>query len=439
MKNIFLKAICSAAALAAADALAVPQVKDGVKMEQSGGLVTITYELVGGPAIVTLDIQTNGVSIGGENLRCFSPDSAVWKKVSGDDVHRIVWRPDRSWAGNAAADAKAVVTAWAPGDAPDYMVVDISVGAKPDTARYYPTEAHLPGGLLENPDYRTTSLVLRRMHAKGRRVTSGTVVELGRDAYYNGTDWNYDRENTRTAVFPDDYYIGVFEVTQAQWLLLGGRNTLHFTADGVGAMRPAEGMRPCEVRWNKSDTYYYSTLWPEDPYATSWIGKLNDRTGLDFDLPSEAQWEFAARAGHPEGELGDGTLVTNVSTIADFPGCYSGNAENASAVCGSYAPNDFGLYDTVGNVWEMCLDWWEQNPKDCTSWINNSYDNPLCTVDGTAVGAGSSGSYTGKTVIKGGAWNKDARYCRPSCRTTAAQNGGGSDCGFRLVCRAGLE
>ena len=423
MKNIFLKAICSAAALAAADALAVPQVKDGVTMVQSGGLVTITYELVGGPAIVTLDIQTNGVSIGGENLRCFSPDSAVWKKVVGDDVHRIVWRPDRSWTGNATADAKAVVTAWAPGDAPDYMVVDISVGAKPDTARYYPTEAHLPGGLLENPDYRTTSLVLRRMHAKGRSCGIG----------------GYDRTIARPVMFTNDYYIGVFETTQAQWSLVGGRKCLSFAANGKGAMRPAETMRPCEVRWNSSDTYHYRTLWPEGPDSASWIGKLNARTGLDFDLPSEAQWEFAASAGHPEGELGEGTPITNATAVAGFPGCYSGNAQGATEVCGTFPPNDWGLYDTAGNVAEMCLDWWEQDPTACSSWLNNDFDTPTCTVDGTMVAKGSAGAYTGATVLKGGGWTSTAANCRPVYRTSVNQNSGSNGCGFRLACRAGLE
>lgn len=427
MKQAYILAIFAAAAMT--DAAALPQTSAVTMTQRADNSVEISYELSGAPAIVTLDIQTNGVSIGGKHLQCFSPESAVWKKVATDGQHKIVWHPSRSWEGNLVdSGARAVVTAWAPGTAPDYLVVDISNGAKQNTQRYYPSEAHLPGGLLANPAYRTTLLAMRRIHAKGRHVASGSTVELGRS-----------NENMRKAVLTNDYYIGVFEVTAAQWLLVGGRNTIDFTSDGKGAMRPAEGMRPCEIRWNASNTYHYNTLWPSGPYATSWIGKLNSLTGLDFDLPSEAQWEYAARAGHPECEQGDGTPITSNTSYDGLPGCYASNADGAPAVCGSYNANDFGLYDMVGNVWEACLDWWEQNPQACTSWINIDSANPQNAFDGTAVGKGSAGAYTGTTVVKGGGWKSSAESCRSACRTNVAQNGGGTDIGFRLVCRAGLD
>ena len=83
--------------------------------------VTITYTLTNAPAVVTLDIQTNGpngwVSIGGEHIDCFSQDSDVWKKVSGKETYTIKWNPDQSWPSNkvtmADGGVKAVVTAWA--------------------------------------------------------------------------------------------------------------------------------------------------------------------------------------------------------------------------------------------------------------------------------------------------------------------------------------
>ena len=162
MKNI-INLVSFFAVGAALSAFADPAVQS-VNMAQSDDrTVTISYTLSEAPAVVTLDIVTNGVSIGGENIQYVTGD--VNRKVSGKESYTIKWRPDFSWQGNLAA-AQAVVTAWPLDNTPDYMVVDLTA-SKTDNVRYYASTNFFPGGLMANRKYRTTSIVMRKILAKG--------------------------------------------------------------------------------------------------------------------------------------------------------------------------------------------------------------------------------------------------------------------------------
>ena len=203
---------------------AVPEVT-GVTMSQAiDRLVTISYTLSDAPAVITLDVQTNNTqgtwaSIGG--VAVCNAQGDVWKKVETGN-HTITWHPDLSWPDHKIADggARAVVTAWTLDNTPDYMVVDISAGAQPNTQRYYPAVEFLPGGLLEDPIYRTSTIVMRKIMAKGVTWTMGSTP-LESDANRNAT-----REATHQVTLTNNYYIGVFEVTQDQWALIQTSNTL---------------------------------------------------------------------------------------------------------------------------------------------------------------------------------------------------------------------
>ena len=163
------------------------------------------------------------------------------------------------------------------------------------------------------------------------------------------------------------YRIGKYEVTQDLWEAVMGDNPSSFK----GSRRPVEN-----VSWDDCQTF---------------IRKLNSLTGQNFKLPTEAQWEFAARGGNSSNgyKFSGSDYIDNVAW-------YDGNSGNSTHNVGTKSPNELGLYDMSGNVWEWCSDWYG-------SYGSGSVTNPS---------GPSSGS-----VIRGGCWLIIARYCRVSYRS----------------------
>ena len=462
MRNIKNAFVCAVATGAALFASAAPVVSD-VTMAQSasnGRMVTITYKLTE-DAVVTLDVLTNAtpnaatgwVSIGGEAV-C-NAQGAVWRKVTsvdadGDGKYTITWRPDLSWTGElgkgfkvADGCAKVVLTAWSLNNTPDYMVVDISAAAQPNTQKYYPAVDFLPGGILGMPEYRTTKLVMRKIMAKDVEWTMGsTTLETQRTAASEAT-----HQVTLT-----NNYIGVFEITQAQWDLIQPNRLApsYFNGDAKDrAMRPVELVCYNEIR-NAANTTAANTAydWPADPNPGSFLGLLRTKTGLDFDLPSDAQWEFAARAGNGDTKWGDGSAILNTDKDAnlDLLGRYGLNggqtptyaapqqtwgATNGTAIVGSYAPNSWGVYDMHGNVWEYCLDWFEANVTANNGKVNIDPSAPANTL------SGASGA---SRVLRGAGWvNTSAKLYRPAYRGSGTPTERNFQIGFRVSCTAGLR
>lgn len=447
--------ICVAAPTFAFGAALVPSVSDVAMSQAQDRTVTITYKLKNAPAVVTLDIQTNTtdgvwVSIGGENISGVIsgvPKGDVWKVVDGDDddVHTITWRPDRSaWVDSRvpANGARAVVTAWAPNAVPDYMVFDL---AKTSSQRvsYYPAEEFLPGGLLKNPDYRTTRLVMRKIPANGAIFTMGSVAESGRKA----------DERIHSVTLDNDYYIGVFEVTQSQWTQIMGSNPSAFLVEG--AMRPVESVSYQMIRTgDSSDTY--ADNFPVSPCEGSFMAALRTLSGgtIDFDLPCEAQWEYACRAGNGEGYWGDGAKIEVDKYV---PGRYMLNQEreqskaevvdprkdypiaevrelppaSGTAIVGSYNKNAFGLYDMHGNVYEWCIDMY----KDDISSANGKPIMASSDVDNSATGGGTRR----KPVLRGGSWNDKSGGVRSAYRISTVYNKDLANYGFRVMCTTGAK
>ena len=407
-----------------ASAVTVPTVTD-VILEQTGTRkMTISYKLNNGPAVITFDIQTNfvneaeepcWVSIGGEHIQRVSFGSDVFKKVTGDTTHTIKWEADLNWPGHLIENGgiRAVVTAWALDNKPDYMVVDLanpSVGGE----SYYPGVEWLPGGLLANSAYRRSKLVMRRIDAKDVKWTMGAYGESGR---------NKDSEQLHDVTLSNNFYIGVFEFTQQQYTMLfkdqwgnpqwpSCGNTGDNTAESRAAL-PLENQSRTTVMGRK--------VWTDAPTATSLIGKLRDATGIDFDLPSEAQWEFACRAGHGEGHWSTGKAIVGTNPDANLSANYN-NIEGHTVAVGSYDPNSWGLYDMHGNVAEYVLDFFDYNiSTHAQGEIQTNMGNDLA-------------------MTKGGSFKMAAGLCRPSDRSTRYNCGWSSgEYGFRLACRAGLK
>ena len=450
----------------------IPEVSDVTMTQSATRRVTITYRLSDAPAVVTLDIQTNAntsaaaddpgwTSIGGRNICNAQGD--VWKKVSGKDTYTITWQPDRVWTDAegegfkiAANGARARVTAWPVDNTPDYMAVDISAAAQPETQKYYPAADFVPGGVT-NHLYKTAAFLMRKIMAKDVTWTMGsTSAETLRNAA---------REGTHLVTLTNNYYIGVYPVTQSQWGVVATNSSQKGYCTIESAMRPMEQVCYNEIRLKANSNAAATSdeianySWPKAPHPSSFLGLLRSKTGLGFDLPSEAQWEFAARAGNGVGYWGDGSAIKNADTDANLNllGRYRYNGgligtnsdtippatcdvNNGTAIVGTYFPNAWGIYDMSGNVWEWCLDWYQENYDQMTDAngvnyggrVNIDLSNPANYLSG----ASASGA---KRVFRGGSLFDAASGCRPASRSGNVPTYRYLHIGFRVVCTAGLQ
>ena len=196
----------------------------------------------------------------------------------------------------------------------------------------------------------------------------------------------YDWEKpVHRVTLTNNYYIGKYEVTQALWKIVMGSNPSNFKGDNL----PVEN-----VSWNNCQKF---------------ISKLNKLTGKSFRLPTEAEWEYAARGGNKSR----GYLYSGSNAIGDVA-WYEGNSSFMTHAVGTKQPNELGIYDMTGNVWEWCQDWYD-------SYSSSPQTNPTGAV---------SGSYR---VDRGGSWNCLARSCRASCRDRCTPDYRNNSCGLRLV------
>jgi len=202
-----------------------------------------------------------------------------------------------------------------------------------------------------------------------------------------GDDFCYDCEIPAHQVTLSSYYIGKCEVTQAQWLAVMGTYPSRFRGDNL----PVE-----QVRWNDVQEF---------------ILKLNAQTGKQYRLPTEAEWEYACRGGSQSAHY-----KYSGSNILNDVAWYKDNSGNATHPVGTTKrPNELGIYDMIGNVWEWCSDWYN-------SYGSNAQTNPQ---------GPSSGS---SRVIRGGSWAYDAKFCRVSYRYYYTPDTRSYDLGFRLAC-----
>ena len=185
-----------------------------------------------------------------------------------------------------------------------------------------------------------------------------------------------DDEGPQHKVCLDGFWMGKYEVTQAQWETIIKNNPSRFK----GADRPVE-----RVSWNT---------------AQAFLKKLNaavethGRASLQFRLPSEAEWEYAARAGTQTAySFGD-----DPNQLGDYA-WYGANFGGKTHPVGQKQPNAFGLYDMHGNVWEWCQDWYNMR-----YYANSPMENP----QGPSSGA--------SRLLRGGSFNRHATRCRSADR-----------------------
>ena len=286
-----------------------------------------------------------------------------WKTHPASTSETIAY--STAWATNLTAaqqaSANAVVKVYpAKRNKPKYIAIDLSGGT---AATHYPIECleDVPNGGWTD-EYKTTKLVLRH-------IPAGSFIMGSRATDYPGAV----NTNLHMVTLTKDFYMGVFEVTQRQWELVIGNRPSYFTNEICYATRPVECVSYQDIRGGDK-----GLLWPQSKEVDdeSFMGIIRCKAGItSLDLPTEAQWEYACRAGTTTA-FNNGMNITGnineddcaeIENVARY--CGNSNFENmtwderkacsdeyCSAKVGSYRANYWGLYDMHGNLWEWCAD-----------------------------------------------------------------------------------
>lgn len=223
-------------------------------------------------------------------------------------------------------------------------------------------------------------------------------------------------EKPQHSVTVPAFYMGKFAVTQAQWQVVASFPKLNCDLEPdpsyfKGANRPVE-----TVSWFE---------------AVEFCQRLSQKTGRSYRLPSEAEWEYACRAGTTTPFHYGATITTDLANYKGIDeqgyglaGSYGAGPQGIyreqTVEVGSFPPNAFGLYEMHGNVWEWCADHWHEDyigaPTNGSIWTTAADSN--------------------ERIVRGGSWNYDPRYCRSAFRLDNLPNGKNYSLGFRVVCLA---
>ena len=272
------KIVCTALLAVTLSAAAGPRIVDSeVEMAQDSGTrrVTVSYSLSGEPGIVTFSLQTNStesgwVDVGGE---------AVWR-VYGD-INRVVtnttsessftWIPDDTWPDKLITDGslRGVVKVWPTNDPPDYAVIEQGIKGG---ISYYADAESVPGGVT-NSVYKRNKFLMRRIHATGARFTMGSPLDQSGDV-----------------VFMSPARAAFDQFTETEWDLY-----FYFTNLPYSAELPLTGIDYVEIRGGSASDggLWSSNVSPSEGHKVadgSFLWKLRARTGVEFDIPTEAEW-----------------------------------------------------------------------------------------------------------------------------------------------------
>ena len=214
------------------------------------------------------------------------------------------------------------------------------------------------------------------------KVEAGTFMMGATSEMKNPYD---DEKPVHQVTLTNDYYMGKYEVTQALWQVVMGKNPSYFKGDNLPVNY---------VRWKDCQRF---------------ISKLNSMTGRKFRLPTEAEWEYAARGG----KKSRGYQYSGSSNISDVA-WYDGNSGDKTHPVGTKQANELGIYDMTGNVLEWCQDWYG-------SYYSSSQTNPTGATSGS------------RHVNRGGSWHSNVRRSSSSCRYGVIYVDRDLDLGFRLA------
>ena len=233
-----------------------------------------------------------------------------------------------------------------------------------------------PAASTSRPKVSLDDIMRNMVYVEGGTFTMGATSEQQEPG---------DDEKPTHRVSLSSFYIGKYEVTQALWKAVMGSNPSNWKGDNL----PVEN-----VSWNDCQTF---------------LRKLNAMTGKNFRLPTEAEWEFAARGGNRSRgyQYSGSNVLSDVAWYDDNSGMKTHNV-------GTKAPNELGIYDMSGNVSEWCQDWY----GDYHGYLQTNPTGP------------SSGSYR---VLRGGSWRYGAGGCRVAFRFIFTPDYRGIYLGLRLA------
>lgn len=231
-------------------------------------------------------------------------------------------------------------------------------------------------------------LNMRMVFVEGGSFTMGCTSEQGGDC-------NSDESPSRY-VTVNSFYMGMLEVTQSQWEKVMG-TSIYQQKNKANPDWPMGG--------TGADYPIYYVSWEE---AKEFCRRLSQQTGKTYRLPTEAEWEYAARGG----KKNEGTKYSG----SNYPGSVAWYVDNSNSThpCGTKQADALGLYDMSGNVWEWCEDWYG-------NYVSYDTNNP-------------KGATTGQLrVLRGGGWYFIASYCRVSSRFNSSPGNRNGSIGFRVV------
>ena len=316
--------------------------------------------------------------------------------VFGAGAHTTIWTPDESFY-SVNQKIKIKVTATEASDT-TYMVVDLNT---------YEVSYSSTGPDLSNDTCRKTELWLRKIEP-GTFYMGSPTDELGRDP-------SSGAETRHSVTLTKPYYIGVLETTQKQYQLVTGSDPADLN---IGEKYPVE-----QVSYDMIRGTNLGAQWPAsgDVDATSFMGLMRAKTGLTFDLPTEAQWEYACRATTTTAlnsgkNLTSTTVCANVAEVGRYLHNSNDGKGNNYVKGGQYLGNSWGLYDMHGNLDELCLDYYD-------GYTSTAQTDPVGPTTGT------------ERVIRGGSWEDVASECRSARRIPVDSNYHAQHVGFRVIVR----
>ncbi len=435
LRNVFAAVGIASAAWCAGASPVIPE--ESIRLDRIGAGTTyqISYRLENGPAVVTLALFTNDVQV--SHVSGLRGDVSVPCEAG---ERSILWRARRSLP-NLKIDDKSLrirLTAWPLDNLPDYQVTDL---VAPRKTRWYASVDELPDGGLTNRIYRTEKLVMRKIAARG------VPFRMGCGAEYPFSAARLTPDGLRTVTMSDDYYIGVYELTQGQYANGVGRdNPSQFRADNAAWTNwsTEDEHERCDERPLENRSYNAFRGSGDEVGADSDLAVLRANTQIAFDLPTEAQWEFAARAGVTT-PWADGSQTQAGAALKAYGGFgylapydygtgADGTARNHwpfTLPVGRFLPNRWGLYDIHANVNEACRD----KMNDQSGW-QDKVVYPVCAgVDPQGVPEMQNWD----RVARGGSYEQspggDSYLGR---RYSYYTHVGSPSVGFRLVCPARL-